>query len=465
MPSTNAGGAPSTNAGGAPAPMGAGALIWLSPSWNLPLAHRVVSGVGHTCRRDGVRRTRAGVVVLVALAALTAPACAESSRSGNGRSVAPSSSTSSTPRRVTTGVTTSSPLPTTSRLSCPQEFLASLTEAQRVGQLFMVGEPLALPDDAALAAVKAQAVGGVILYGNSGAPLSTIRMLTDRIRGISAPAVPKVGVYISTDQEGGNIQQLSGPGFARIPTAVVQGTIEPTQLRADAQLWGNDLSRAGVNVDLAPVVDVVPSAFAAVNQPIGHFDRQLGSDPLIVAAHGMAIVEGLQAAGVGATLKHFPGLGRVVGNTDTTANVVDNVTTSTDPFLAPWAAGIRAGAEFVMISLATYRQIDPAHRAVFSSIVMKDILRNQLGFRGLIISDDLGAAQQVLDMAPGGRAVSFLANGGDIILVVKPAAVVATMVAAVERTLESDPAFRELVNIDVLAVLEAKRAAGLLTCP
>lgn len=105
-----------------------------------------------------------------------------------------------------------------------------------------------------------------------------------------------------------------------------------------------------MNVDLAPVMDTVPASMVATNVPIGRYQREYGNDPGTVAEKGTAFLLGLHHAGVAGTVKHFPGLGRVTGNTDTTANVVDSVTTRADPFLQPFAAGVGLGAPIVMVS-------------------------------------------------------------------------------------------------------------------
>src|SRR5439155_22575051 len=128
-------------------------------------------------------------------------------------------------------------------------------------------------------------------------------------------------------------------GCDAIPSARRQGAIAPPTLRAQARRWGAQLRAAGVNLDLAPVMDTVPGAsFAQSNPPIGQLDREFGFDPATVASHGSAFARGLADAGIDATLKHFPGLGRVTGNTDTTSGVTDRITTRDDPYLAPFAA-------------------------------------------------------------------------------------------------------------------------------
>jgi len=157
-----------------------------------------------------------------------------------------------------------------------------------------------------------------------------------------------------------------------------------------------------------------------------------------------------------------PGLGRVRGNTDFTGNVVDRVTTANDPYLQPFRDAIAARVPFVMVALATYTRIDPNHLAVFSPTVMA-ILRDRMGFRGVIVSDDIGAARAIAQIPTGRRAVDFLAAGGDMIISKFTGPAVA-MEAAILSRAAADPAFRARVDQAVLRVLQAKAAYGLLPC-
>jgi beta-N-acetylhexosaminidase len=339
-----------------------------------------------------------------------------------------------------------------------------MTEAQRVSQLFMVGVPTAAPPAAAEQVVRDYGVGGVLLYGGSDIGLGGVRAFVSQLQALAAPAAAGTRLYVAADQEGGQVQELQGPGFNAIPPGLAQGSQDPARLRRSAQVWGGQLLGAGVNVDLGPVTDVVPPSIGAANQPLGRYERELGEDPTTVATHGAAVVQGLQAAGVAATVKHFPGLGRVTGNTDVTAGVTDTVTTRHDPYLAPFAAGIEAGARFAMVSLATYSNIDPSQPGSFSPQVIRGMLRGDLGFAGLVISDDLGFAAQVQSTPPGQRAVDFLAAGGDVVLASRPPAVVTSMINAAIGQAGTDASFRELLDQDTLAVLQAKQLAGLLPC-
>jgi beta-N-acetylhexosaminidase len=116
-----------------------------------------------------------------------------------------------------------------------------------------------------------------------------------------------------------------------------------------------------------------------------------------------------------------------------------------------------------MVSSATYTKIDPAHQAVFSPIVLRDVLRNSLGFKGVIISDDLGAAVAVSNRTPAQRALDFFGAGGNMLLTIQPSDI-APMTAAVLGRLPNDPALRTAVDDSVRRVLTAKQNAGLLTC-
>lgn len=334
--------------------------------------------------------------------------------------------------------------------------LRSMSEAQRVGQLFMVGASTNGPDAATMNAITAEHVGSVILTDTSYRGVSAIAGISHRLQSAAGNTAK---LFIATDQEGGAVQRLQGPGFDSIPNATVQGQMSPTQLRTYARRWGGQLRDAGVNLDLAPVVDTVPDG--AANAPIGAMSRQFGSDPARVATHGAAFVLGLRDAGVDATIKHFPGLGRVSGNTDSSAGVTDHVTNRHDAFLAPFIAGVNAGVPFVMMATAYYDRIDPARPAAFSRAVVTGMLRGDLRFRGVVISDDLGSAAQVANYSLGRRAVDFVAAGGDVVLTVSPWQI-PQMAGAVLARARSDATFRAQVDAAALRVLSAKQARGLL---
>ncbi len=341
--------------------------------------------------------------------------------------------------------------------------LASMSLPQRVGQLFMVGTPAGSVSSQTVTDIQTYHAGNVILTGRGTAGVAATASVTATLQGkANLSATAGVPLEIAADQEGGQVQVLSGTGFSSIPSALTQGGYSTSTLRADARLWGGQLRSAGVQADLAPVLDTVPSAaFAPSNLPIGHYQREFGYDPATVSAHGTAFAQGLADAGVDATIKHFPGLGRVTANPDTSSGVTDSQTTRTDSYLTPFADAVRAGAPMLMMSTAYYSKIDAANPAAFSSTIVTGMVRGDLGFTGVIASDDLGQAAQVQAWTPGNRAVNFLTAGGDLVLTVDPS-VMPAMYDAVLAKANADSTFRSRVDASVLRILTAKDRRGLL---
>jgi len=339
----------------------------------------------------------------------------------------------------------------------PADPLAGWTLEEKVGQLIMVGVDVSDPQQVSYDAVTQRHVGNVFLAGRSQAGTGpTADLVTSFTSLVSDATTHGTPMLVATDQEGGLVQVLRGPGFSQIPTALDQSRLDPATLQADAGTWGSELAAAGINLNLAPVMDLVPEGTASQNPPIGYFDRNYGFTPDDVTSHANAFSAGMSGAGVDVTIKHFPGLGRVTANTDTTAGVTDDVTTRDDASVAVFASGIEAGAAFVMTSTAVYTQIDPTLPAAFSPVVVDGMLRGDLGFDGVVITDDVSAAQQVQAWSPGERAVLTIAAGGDMVLASADPGVVPEMVDAVVARATDDAAFAATVDAAVLRVLAAK---------
>ncbi|NYE73228.1 glycoside hydrolase family 3 protein [Microlunatus parietis] len=332
---------------------------------------------------------------------------------------------------------------------------------EQIGQLLMVAI-----DSSGLASSTGETLddvhaGSVLLLGNTEAGRKAVEAVTtDARQAIKAP--PGVGVLLAADQEGGQVQRLAGNGFDDIPSAEEQADQSDAELRKNAEQWGEELKKAGIDVNLAPVADVVPKEFEDVNEPIAGLDRGYGSDPEKVGKKVAAFVEGMAEAGVGTSLKHFPGLGKVRGNTDFTAKVTDTKTGPDDPDFAPFRAGLDAGANMIMIANAYYDKIDPDHQAVFSKKIITDIVRGDLGFDGVVISDDL-AAEAVSDLTPEKRAVRFLQAGGDLMIIGDPSEA-EHMAEAVADEIEDDPDFERRITESATRVVQVKSHLGLASC-
>lgn len=339
--------------------------------------------------------------------------------------------------------------------------LAGWSLEEKVGQLMMVGVDAQAPKQSSNEAVDTHHVGNIFIAGRttagSQATQKVISSFTSKVGPGTTHATP---MLVATDQEGGEVQVLAGSGFSDIPSALDQSAQPRDQLVASARTWGKELADVGVNMNLAPVADLVDIARPASNEPIGRWGREYGHDAATVSSQAGAFAEGMQASKVIPTYKHFPGLGRVKDNTDTSAGVVDSTTTrSADTAVSViFGAAIAAGAPVIMVSSATYSLIDPSTPAVFSSTIVTDMLRREMGFSGVVITDDVSAAVQVQDVSAGDRAVRAIRAGCDLVLASADPTVAADMVKALIATARSDPAFAARVDESATRVLNLKKS-------
>ena len=365
----------------------------------------------------------------------------------------PASSTSAPSPTTATGTTPSATAPATAAA------LEGWSLEEKVGQLMMVGVDATSPKQASTEAVASQHVGNIFIAGRTTAgSQATQKVISSFTSKVGPDTTHSAPMLVATDQEGGEVQVLTGSGFSDLPSAMDQSTQPLDQLVASARTWGKELADVGVNMNLAPVADLVDIDRPSTNEPIGRWGREYGHDAATVSSKAGAFAEGMQASKVIPTYKHFPGLGRVTANTDTSANVVDSTTNrSTDAAVSViFGAAIAAGAQVIMVSSATYALIDPSAPAAFSSTIVTEMLRTEMGFTGVVITDDVSAAVQVQGVAAGERAVRAIRAGCDIVLASADPTVAADMVKALVAAAQSDPAFAARVDESAARVLALK---------
>ena len=223
-------------------------------------------------------------------------------------------------------------------------------------------------------------------------------------------------------------------------------------MRRSARAAARRLRDAGVNVNLAPVADVPGGAAPVMGS------RAFAGTAGDIAARTRASIEGMGAAGVGATAKHFPGLGRAQVNTDDGSTAVGG-DLATD--LVPFRAAIEARVPLVMLSHALYPAVDPSRIASQSPAIVSGLLRDELGFDGVIVTDSI-EAQAVLDRSGVARAAErSIRAGADLILMTGSASWNAVHPWLMRRARASEP-FRERVRRSAARVLALKARLGLL---
>lgn len=347
------------------------------------------------------------------------------------------------------------------------EPLGALSMEQRVGQLFMVGSEVLAPSPETVAAVVDRHAGSIFLHGRTGGGTEAVLGVVAQFTAL-APVPPGkpdgtgptggIPLWIATDQEGGEVQVIRGPGVDDIPYAIRQADLPDDQLQAAAGGWGAQLAAAGVTMNLAPVADIVTSHDARFdNPPVGALGRQYGYDAPTVQRKAGAFAAGMRSAGILPVFKHFPGLGHVGANTDVTADVIDTTVTADGPDVRVYGPLTQVGPSAVMMSAAVYQNIDPSIPAVFSPTVV-GLLRSGVGFDGVIMTDDLSAAAATAAWARADRALMALEAGVDLLLVSADPSVYAEMYDAVLARAYADPAFAAVVDAAATRVIAAKAA-------
>jgi beta-N-acetylhexosaminidase len=323
---------------------------------------------------------------------------------------------------------------------------------EMVGQMFMISVGGTAPDYYINKMIRERNIGGVILFGHNMKNEAQTSALTGSLQELSMQTEPSIPLLIAVDQEGGEIS--SAPWVAPQPPAARVGARgNPAEARAIAEKMGRELLRAGVNTDLAPVVD---TGFGAA---IG--SRSFGENPELVARMGAASVEGFEAAGVVSAAKHFPNHGPARTDSHVSLPVVNHdLGTLRSRDLPPFEAAVRAGVPMVMVGHLVYPAIDPERPASLSPEAI-GMLRGELGFDGVVITDDLAMAGASGDGPPARAAVEAVKAGADLLIISSLPEQQADAYDAVVEAVESGEIPRERIQTSVERVLEVKEKYSL----
>ena len=390
---------------------------------------------------------------LAALSLLSLTACASSDEPEQAPEAPPAAEEPEVPE----------PEPTPEELAAAEieDLLASLTLEQKVGQLFFVR----CPDSGAAEDVSAYHLGGYVLFGRdfqdaAGAWL-TREQFTAAVQSYQDAAAADTGIplLIGSDEEGGTVTRASrNPNLFEKPFSspqklAAQATEHGSIFSEDAWEKSSALLALGINVNLAPVADVStdPADFI--------YDRALGQDAAATADYVAQVVTAMRESGIGSVLKHFPGYG---SNADTHTGIAldeRSLETFRQSDFLPFAAGIEAGegTTAVLVSHNIMAAVDPDLPSSLSPAV-HDLLREELGFTGVVMTDDLAMDAVAAYSQDGAVAVMALEAGNDLIITTDYRTQIPKVLEAVENgTLSMDT-----INTACRRVLTWKQALGLL---
>lgn len=291
---------------------------------------------------------------------------------------------------------------------------AALTPEQLAGQRVIFSYHGLTPPDSLLQQISAGLAAGVIFFGENISSESQIASVIGQLNAANKQSPVPAPLLLMTDQEGGIVRRL--PGAPVLSEKQIGASSDPVgQAKLAGTGAGQNLAGVGMNVNLAPVLDV----FRQAGNFIDEFGRSYSSDPRIVAECGSAFVAAQQAVGPAATAKHFPGLGAatVSQNTDLGPVTLDlslSELRSIDE--RPYHQVIAAGVRLVMCSWAVYPALDPDLPAGLSPAIVRGELRQRLGFGGVTITDALEAGAIGAFGTPGQTSVLAAKAGMDVLL-------------------------------------------------
>ncbi|MFJ5120069.1 glycoside hydrolase family 3 N-terminal domain-containing protein [Kitasatospora sp. NPDC088548] len=282
------------------------------------------------------------------------------------------------------------------------------------GRRIVYSYPGPVPPPALLRAIREGRAAGVILFGENVTGTEQLHSAVDQLKRAAAESPGSAPLLLMTDQEGGKIRRLPGaPELSARRTGLAPDPLAEAARSGTGA--GSNLAGAGLNVNLAPVLDVYDTA----DDFIDHFERSYGQDPATVGELGSAFLAAQQSLRIAATAKHFPGLGSAARDQNTDERPVTLPVPLADLRARgeePYRAAIAAGVRLVMASWAVYPALDGERPAGLSPVVVQGELRERLGFRGVTVTDALEAGALAPYGDTGARAIAAAEAGMDLLL-------------------------------------------------
>ncbi|SDX25489.1 beta-N-acetylhexosaminidase [Paenibacillus sp. CF384] len=320
---------------------------------------------------------------------------------------------------------------------------------EKLGAMIIAGVDGTMGSQAAKRMIASQHVGGVIFYANNiKTPTGVVAYVNQLKAWNKDNASPLI---VSVDQEGGRVSRL--PGLVKLPTAKAIGdTGNSAYATKIGSILGEASMKMGFNLDFAPVLDINSNP---KNPVIG--DRSYGSTPKLVTKMGIAAMEAIEAEGVIPVVKHFPGHGDTSVDSHLELPVVNKSEAALKAFeWVPFQEAIDKGVDAVMIAHILFPEVDANVPASLSKRVITDELRGELGFKGVVMTDDLTMGAIAKNYGMGEAAVMTVKAGSDILLVAHEYKNVDAILAALKKSVNSGEITVERIDESVKRILVLK---------
>lgn len=330
------------------------------------------------------------------------------------------------------------------------EKVNEMTVDEKIGQLLIVGIDGYSIDEKAIEMIQKYHIGGFILFNrNIQDANQTISLINSLKKTNESNDIP---LFISLDEEGGRVTRLPHE-FIKTPSSKKIGKKDDESITYEiGKTIGRNVKSLGFNLDFAPVLDIFSNPN---NTVIG--DRAFGTNPEIVWKHGIQLMNGIKSEDVIPVIKHFPGHGDTTVDSHEDLPFIDKNLEQIENFeLIPFKKAIEKGAEVVMVSHIMLPNIDDANPATFSREIINNILREKLGFDGVIITDDMTMGAIVKNYDIGDASVKSLKAGSDIILVCHGYENYTKVINAIKGAVDNGEISLDYINQKVYRILKLK---------
>jgi len=335
-----------------------------------------------------------------------------------------------------------------------------MTLVEKIGQLFFIGISVDTLDDEAKRLITEQKVGGIIFFKDNLTSTSQIYALLNEINHVNSRH-NRYPLFLGIDQEGGKVNRLPSE-IAKIPTPLTIGSYENELFAYEyGTLLGKQLTTFGFNLNFAPVLDVNSNP----NNPVIG-DRSFSNHPEIVAKLGIQAMIGIQDENIIPVIKHFPGHGDTSVDSHLDLPIIRKSLHELEQLeLIPFKRAISEGADVVMVAHILLPQLDDQFPASMSEKIITELLRNQLGFQGVVITDDLTMQAITKHYSIPEATIQSIQAGNDLILIAHDYDKIFASIERLKRAVESGEISEERINRSVMRILRLKEKYQLKSQP
>lgn len=342
------------------------------------------------------------------------------------------------------------------KLCVPEEIdpikrqINEMTLDEKIGQMVIVGFDGYAIDDNTRILIKNYHVGGFILYSYNVESSSQLLTLINSLKSMNSSN--RIPLFTSVDEEGGRVSRMPAE-FNKLPTNEAIGRINNADFSYKiGGVISEEIKSFGYNMDFAPVLDINSNP----NNPVIG-DRSFGTNAEVVSKLGVATMKGIQSGGIIPVVKHFPGHGDTSVDSHVGLPYVDHDLSRLKSFeFVPFDMAIKNGADAVMVAHILLTKIDPANPASMSKAIITDILRNQLKFNGVVITDDMTMGAIIKNYEISSAAVKSVNAGSDIILISRGYDDEVKVIDALKKAVENNTIPESRIDESVYRILKLK---------